>query len=1061
MKSKSTLVALLTTALLSGMPFQASAQKYDFSGVDMNKMIDLFYDALASGKEHPTDEQIMSTWKISKADLAFIKSHVKPRATLDTKTSRLRPETYDGRKLWMNTPMGSGSGGSAGYPTKIFHSDVFSLWNYVSLWGSWNHGIGQVPGAWTDAAHKNGCDMLGGTIFFDPRSTAGHTTWTKVATTKDSHEKASYKGYKYVKALVNMLRYFGMDGLNINWEVGSPEYYKGFHQALYSYAHETGFKNFHMGMYTLDSSLTGGLSGNATTSYADQKGQISDLMLNYNGEYRAGSSVRAAKTANSQLGASGLWQGFWIVNMNHSWTALNEDNDAREMNICLWGEHKDSRFWSYNSGSSTFDAQNNYQTFLERAFSGGNRNPLSRPRLNDIGNNMEWNGDTPPLSTFAGFSEWIPERSTVQGKLPFATNFCLGNGDRYNYRGIKVSGGWYNMSAQDVVPTYRWLVLKAGEKVSSTAAISTDIIPTFTHSDAFTGGSCIELKANAQSGSISNTDIVLYSTDLTPNDAKTYALVSIKGGGVRTEGPVKSNLALILHVNNAWKEYAIPDNEGLKWQEHRIALDLKAGDKIDKVGFRVLNADKNFDMLIGSLQINDGHTVAPAQINSLEAIKTGETPSTMDVKLNWNVNVAADAYGVAYNSNANIDHFEILIKDGEQGKVREIGRTTQWATFVGNIDVKDLANPYIGVVAVSTDMKTIGEPLWEHVVKDPNAQEQADADPYGTYGESTADRNAEGFLTACKCRAVESFKTKGATKDINYVTTYEQFQKDQIANDSALYKKVSDQVLEVSQGETFDFWLKGFDGSNPSIGSSDDLTWCFVGGWMDFDGSGTFNYGKGMQKQLFWKDRHSDLTDYYGHPITTNFDGEEQWALDESSNDGVDPMGERVFRAGTLRGGNRCFVKADGYHGKITIPADAHLGKSRLRIVWSDAWFQGAFGPTGKTNKGYTLDIDVVIKGNNVDGQRQPVELHDKGDAADWNVVTDIDEVSLNAATQASVRVVAGNLVFTNTSTATIYTADGRQVKQIKHPSTVAGKSLGNGVFLVRLNGGKTVKVVL
>ena len=54
----------------------------------------------------------------------------------------------------MNTPMGSGSGGDAGYPTGSFHSDVFSLWNYTAMWGSWNHGIGQVPGSWTDAAHK-------------------------------------------------------------------------------------------------------------------------------------------------------------------------------------------------------------------------------------------------------------------------------------------------------------------------------------------------------------------------------------------------------------------------------------------------------------------------------------------------------------------------------------------------------------------------------------------------------------------------------------------------------------------------------------------------------------------------------------------------------------------------------------------------------------------------------------------------------------------------------------------------------------------------------------------
>ena len=133
--------------------------------------------------------------------------------------------------------------------------------------------------------------------------------------------------------------------------------------------------------------------------------------------------------------------------------------------------------------------------------------------------------------------------------------------------------------------------------------------------------------------------------------------------------------------------------------------------------------------------------------------------------------------------------------------------------------------------------------------------------------------------------------------------------------------------------------------------SNDDLRYCFVGGWMDFDGSGTFNHGKGTVEQPFWESRV-----YQEHE-----NGEESFRTDASTNDGVDPLGERVFRAGSLRGGNKCWVKEDGYHGKLTIPADAHLGKSRLRIVYSDAWFQGTVGPVGLTTKGYTLDIDVMI----------------------------------------------------------------------------------------------------
>ena len=67
----------------------------------------------------------------------------------------------------------------------------------------------------------------------------------------------------------------------------------------------------------------------------------------------------------------------------------------------------------------------NYQALLERAFSGGNRNPLNRPEISNTGNNWEKEGDKLPLSTFAGLATWIPERSAIQGKPAFCNLFQL------------------------------------------------------------------------------------------------------------------------------------------------------------------------------------------------------------------------------------------------------------------------------------------------------------------------------------------------------------------------------------------------------------------------------------------------------------------------------------------------------------------------------------------------------------------------------------------------------------------------------------------------------------
>ncbi|MGI6243973.1 MAG: endo-beta-N-acetylglucosaminidase [Prevotella sp.] len=1040
MKKRITLSTLLVALLLIGGSASVHAQKYNFEKFSWLKLVDVFATALEEGKNYPTDQEIANAMGMTTTDLAFIKSHVKIRERIGD-DRRLIPETKEGRKMWLNFPMGSGKGGDAGYPTGVWHSDVFSLWNYTNLYGGWNHSIGQVPGAWIDAAHKNGCNMLGGTCFFDSGAAGGYAQWTSFASAKSSNSNVSYDGFRNVKPTIHMLLYFGMDGININWEVGeySMGNYKKFHQALYKYAHEIGFDNFHLGIYTTATFLSFNL---ATNRYADENGQISDFMLNYGGEYNAGESVQAAQGANSTLGASRLYQGFWIVGMNHGWTNMSETKD---MNICLWGEHDNTRFWSYNSGAGTMEQQDNYQRFLERAFSGGNLNPLNRPTVSNSGNNMEWTGNIPPLSTFAGFSEWIPERSTVKGKFPFYTNFNLGNGDRYNYRGKKSSGAWYNMAAQDVVPTYRWLVLQGGQKVSKDATLSNDIEVAFSHNDAFNGGSCLELKGDASK----QTDVVLYKTDITPNDGGAYALVAIKGAGERNDEAIPSNLSLILEVNGSWKEYKVPDNAGKTWEEHRIELGLSSSDVITHIGLRVQGGNNNYHMYVGELQLNDGHKVAPKSVSNLNVEKTDETKATMDLKLNWDVDAVADEYGRVLNEDAGIDHFEILFKDGENGKISEVGRTTQWATFIPALGVENAENPYIGVVAVSKDLKTMSEPVWQAVEKSQNLEE----DPFGTYGQCSLDKNANGFEAATKLRGVEKFQTSGNPEgDITYTRTYAEFQADNNGGKAAYlnYHHAENLTLKVRQGTTFDFNLKGFNGEEINGGASkDDCRYCFVGGWIDFDGSGTFNYGLGPVEQMLWLPQYDGRTD------------QENFQFDQGSADGTDPMGERVFRAGSLRKGNPCLVKGDGLKGTITIPADAHLGKSRLRIVYSDAWFAGQFSPTTNHNKGYALDIDVEIVGDNVDGQRGPKDFHDAGEPDDWTVITDIKDVNKVSTEEASVKVVDGRLVFENTLKAEIFNTNGMLMKSISRPHVVYGRNLVKGVYIIRLNGKKTVKVII
>lgn len=139
-------VAMLSFAC---MPLPMLAQSYNFDKVDWRKMVDVFYEALKRGDKYPDDTEIQALG-ISKADLAFIRSHVKRRPTIGD-DRRLLPETYESRKLWMNTPMGSGAGASAGYRAR--YSIAMS-----SHYGTMCH-FG-VHGTMASARHRDHGSML-------------------------------------------------------------------------------------------------------------------------------------------------------------------------------------------------------------------------------------------------------------------------------------------------------------------------------------------------------------------------------------------------------------------------------------------------------------------------------------------------------------------------------------------------------------------------------------------------------------------------------------------------------------------------------------------------------------------------------------------------------------------------------------------------------------------------------------------------------------------------------------------------------------------------------------
>lgn len=1002
MNKKSTLSAWIIAAMMAMAPAGVTAQTYsstastqvfDLSKLGDQTLLEHFAELLDNGKKYPTDADL-TAWGI-KDEVEFIRSHVRKRA-IESRADRLLQDTYENRNLFMNIPGGAGKN-LGGYPSKTFANDNFSMWNYTNLFGAWNYGLFQAPGSWADAAHRNGTSIFAGIKFFDHTTGGAANSWASFIMTRNSDGS-----FRYTHPIINCMRFLGFDGINYNWE--STNKYRetnniAFHKELYRIAKEEGFNDFKIMYYTTNQSLTPYNSSYMWGQKPDER--ISEVMLNYASSDFSWNIGESVKEAERTMGsADGLYAGVWIVSMNRRWNSLN-NTDANRCGICLWGEHAESRFWSYNTGGDAMSRMSNYQEYLERAFSGGNRNPLSRPEIKNYGNEVEAQGGNPPLASFAGLASWIPERTAISGKLPFATHFNTGNGERYNYKGKKTAGSWYNMSSQDVVPTYRWMVVKPETEVAST-----DVQPSFTNEDAYTGGAALRLKGvnNATA-----TDVVLFKTNLTPSKGKVVAKVAIKTG---KEGNNDSKLSLIVRVNGAWKAYALGNTENANWTEKKVELnDITAGQKIERIGLRVKDSDADYNVLVGKLELNDDVTATPANVKDLTVQVKEETKNSLSVKAVWGIDKDPGQNPTVYNDEANIDHFEILYKNGENGKVSEVGRTSQWATLVPNIQFTSVDDkPFIGVRSVSTDLKTYSKTLWIAV---PRAQQselpEAQEEGYGTV---ELDNAAAGAETARKIRYVQKFQTEGGTKNIDYTANGP-------AGNETNYVDATNQELEVAQGATVKVKIKGYEATQIKDQSNDDLRYCMGKAWMDFNGDKQFNPEN----------------------------------LSDNPNEG-----ECVVFFGQVRKGVPAQVQQLNEY-TFQIPSDAKPGQSRLRLVFCDAWFQGGLTPTGKFNKGFAIDFKVTITGSNA-ARGAKADTHDKGVADEPELLEggSTNIISANVGGASQLTVVGGKVVFENVERAWVFSTDGQTVKSLVNPKSFNTNELPAGVYLVKMQNNNVIR---
>lgn len=911
---KSLLIAGLATLMAMPMMAQnssnyspsASRDLYNFEKYDFWQVLDYFKELNDNGKMFPTSDEFKKRFGIEPERM---RSHVAKRMVLtgDENKNRLHPQRREERDLWMNLPAGYGKV-IGGYPSGNFTDEPYTMWQYTDLWGSWNHGLFQAPGSWADAAHKHGTDLMSGVMFFDTTGGRGQTSTAymqRIARVQNGK-------YVYVKPYIHLLLYLGLDGINYNWEASGLLDVKGFHLALRDYADEVGFTNFRQGVY--------GHPNSYSQSYADawlwdrnKQKFIGDVMLNYSGSIASNSEAAKNYTGSYEH----LYQGYWIVSMRQGWSGMESSNG----NVCLWGEHGETRFYQNNSGETSIKKMENLQGIYERAFSGGSRNPGIEDSWQG---NSDWNDG---LETFGGLCRLFTERTTIKQDLPFQTFFNLGNGERWYYKGKTAAAEWYNLSSQDMMPTYRWLQYQMGTKTATQP-----VMASFTYDDAYIGGS--SLRISRKKGAAAGQDLILYRGLISVKGQNPKARIALKS---YTESSTAANLSLILHVQGdeetKYRSFDLADLKGKTWEAQELELEgIETDDVIDFIGLRLgANAPANYEMLVGEITLMDDSrsTIMPKAPTNLRAEIKAETQKSMVAFLSWD-GVAPDGvkgrreqFGMLQNDELGVDHFEVFYKDGQDGQPREIGRTASWNAYIPTLKFEKLRGeqgaeqPFVGVRAVGMDLKSMSDIVWLELKRAPSALLPKERDL--RYCITELDKGAAGVKTAQQHRYLTKVTTTGALTDLNYTSNSSD-------PDGDNYVDATDIPFTVQQGQNLQFYFKAANTDK------DGLQYCWAATYIDWNNNGIFEpeQGEAIQELALGKERKSS-PEFQSQGVT------------------------RFFK----------------------VPVDATPGTVRVRIIFTDAWFPKPT-PCAKTNKGFSIDFSMKVTGDN-EG-REVVDHHDQGD---------------------------------------------------------------------------------
>ncbi len=644
--------------------------------------------------------------KINDDDNFFI-SRVKPKQRFRNADTQVRQDltaTNDKKLLaWLpwNVP------NKNALPDGVFDSEVFSMWPYVTHWGDWNCGLGRIPAALLDVAHKNGVPVS--SVAGIPNATLPNA-WSRALQTLANTD---------VQKAADYMNYFGYDGLGYNSEY--YEYFgagrvtrlvRDFHVKLNKAVrpYNPVFENVwydgtnEKGGVTFDQ----GLNDNNKSLFGEAGSEAANLFFNYNWNRSWLLQQTVEKAEEIKRDPLDLYAG---INMQGGeprstprWTLLKN----HRISIGLWGAHSQNMFFESRGekGSDPETQQRTYMLRTERWFSSGSRNPVNALQIND---NLNYNADN---FDFAGMSAMMTARSSMSWNLteePFITYFNLGNGKFFNYAGVRQNDRpWANVGVQDYLPTWRWWFADKLLGRDAADVPSQGLDAEFVWDDAYMGGSTIRVH-----GSTSKEYLHLLKTkyELKTGDVITFRY-KVKGG--------KADAALVLTTEDAVStEKAYPvlastdEADEDKWVEKTVTVDgTLNGKTLALVALKMENA-ANLNLYLGEFSIVRGTFDAPAKPENVKTTLLHSAKNGVDGKIIFNMPNSKGQGEPCYNTDVKTSLFKLWAQqEGKQPIL--MGVTTSWAGMYYSVpvDLKGQGKVKFGVSAVSLDMKKESEIAW-------------------------------------------------------------------------------------------------------------------------------------------------------------------------------------------------------------------------------------------------------------------------------------------------------------------------------------------------------------